>query len=560
LPLPNEQPDATRHACSLLLHGADNLLGMIIKARHGPSLARFLEELNHLRPDRTVVSASAADDVFFGGIDVSATLHAGHVVTQEGVLARASLMVVTSAQLLDAQKAARLVIFLQGMDKAPPIILIDESADDEENIPDILERYCAFRTLLTEQHLLALKIQKPWRPQLIENDRCLPVSQEQLVLATTIPIQFGLDDPRWGLFLLHAARCQASLRGADDVKLDDFEEVASLIIANRANKLPEEQDTAKPEVEDSEPSADSKPQQQEDLSPQDILVDAIKSAMPEIMLANLQQQNMQQSNGKSGRGPAKTGNRRGAPRPPRQANGHKDRGIHLGKTLANAAPWQRSRRAAGITRPHEGPIILPDDLALRRYAQESDRLVIFGVDASGSSAMARLAEVKGAVEQLLGQAYIHRDHVALVSFRGQDADLLLPATRSLVQTKKKLAGMLGGGGTPLATGMAACRQEALRARRQGLTALVVLLTDGRANVARDGSANRDQAKEDASAMARQFRAEGISSMVVDTGRRASTDLKELASMMAGRYQILPNARADQLSQMVGDALRPRSIA
>ncbi|HBQ22660.1 MAG TPA: magnesium chelatase ATPase subunit D, partial [Alphaproteobacteria bacterium] len=71
---------------------------------------------------------------------------------------------------------------------------------------------------------------------------------------------------------------------------------------------------------------------------------------------------------------------------------------------------------------------------------------------------------------------------------------------------------------------------------------------------------RDQAKEDASAMARQFRAEGISSMVVDTGRRASTDLKELASMMAGRYQILPNARADQLSQMVGDALRPRSIA
>ncbi|WP_412509900.1 VWA domain-containing protein, partial [Roseovarius sp. SYSU LYC5161] len=104
-------------------------------------------------------------------------------------------------------------------------------------------------------------------------------------------------------------------------------------------------------------------------------------------------------------------------------------------TLRAAAPWQALRARHGAARV----VIHPGDIRLRRYEDRSDRLVIFVVDASGSAAMARLAEAKGAVELLLGQAYARRDHVAVVAFRGSAAETLLPPTRSLVQAKRRLA-------------------------------------------------------------------------------------------------------------------------
>ena len=100
------------------------------------------------------------------------------------------------------------------------------------------------------------------------------------------------------------------------------------------------------------------------------------------------------------------------------------------------------RRTSGCAAPATA-----GDIRLRRYEERSDRLLIFTVDASGSAALARLAEAKGAIEILLAEAYARRDHVCLIAFRGTEAELLLPPTRSLVQTKRRLAGLPGGGGT-----------------------------------------------------------------------------------------------------------------
>ena len=111
-----------------------------------------------------------------------------------------------------------------------------------------------------------------------------------------------------------------------------------------------------------------------------------------------------------------------------------------------------------------------DDFRMTRFQQRTRTTTIFVVDASGSSALNRLAEAKGAVELLLADCYVRRDQVALLAFRGKEAELLLPPTRSLVRAKRSLAGLPGGGGTPLAAGIDAAwpwpTRSAARARRR----------------------------------------------------------------------------------------------
>jgi magnesium chelatase subunit D len=132
--------------------------------------------------------------------------------------------------------------------------------------------------------------------------------------------------------------------------------------------------------------------------------------------------------------------------------------------------------------------------------------------------------------------------------------VLLPPTRSLVQTKRRLAALPGGGGTPLAAGLGAALGLADQARRRGLTPTVVALTDGRANVALDGQADRARAGEDALAMGRALRAAGVEGVVIDTGNRPEPALKDLARAMGAVWLAMPRADARRLSQAVAAAL------
>ncbi|TKA97149.1 VWA domain-containing protein, partial [Cereibacter changlensis] len=229
-----------------------------------------------------------------------------------------------------------------------------------------------------------------------------------------------------------------------------------------------------------------------------------------------------------------------------------DARIDLVATLRAAAPWQPLRRK----QQNSDAVLLvrPSDIRLKRFRETSDRVLIFAVDASGSSAMARLAEAKGAVELLLGQAYARRDHVALVAFRGRDAELMLPPTRSLVQTKRRLAGLPGGGATPLAHGLQMALAVGMQARARGLTPTIALLTDGRGNIALDGSANRAQAEEDAQRLATSIRASGLPALVIDTANRPQPGLAALARALDAPYLALPRADAYKLSAALGQAL------
>ena len=226
--------------------------------------------------------------------------------------------------------------------------------------------------------------------------------------------------------------------------------------------------------------------------------------------------------------------------------------INVLETLRAAAPWQRLRRSTLPPTSTKLPrvVVRKEDFHVTRFRQLGQTTTVFVVDASGSSALNRLAEAKGAVELLLADCYVRRDSVAVLAFRGKVAEVLLPPTRSLARAKRSLAGLPGGGGTPLATAIDAAAALAGQIKRKGETPIVVLLTDGKANIARDGSAGRGPAASDALAAAAQLRATGVSTLLVDTSPQPQSSAEQLAAAMGAQYLALPYGGAQSLNQAV----------
>jgi magnesium chelatase subunit D len=220
--------------------------------------------------------------------------------------------------------------------------------------------------------------------------------------------------------------------------------------------------------------------------------------------------------------------------------------------LRAAAPWQRLRRSTLPPASAIAPriVVRKEDFHVTRFRQLGQTTTVFVVDASGSSALNRLAEAKGAVELLLADCYVRRDSVAVLAFRGKTAETLLPPTRSLARAKRSLAGLPGGGGTPLASAIDAAAALAGQIKRKGETPIVVLLTDGKANIARDGSPGRGPATSDALAAAMQLRATGVSALLVDTSPQPQSSAEQLAIAMGAQYLALPYGGAQSLNQAV----------
>ena len=365
--------------------------------------------------------------------------------------------------------------------------------------------------------------------------------------------RFGIHSARAAQFALTCARTHAALAGRSALSAEDIEIAAALIYPSRATLMPEApeappEQTPEPEQENAQEQAESA--QDTDLSelPQELLIKAVKALLPPDFLSRLATTGAQRSAAGTGAGQSRKSKARGRPAPSRPGRLDGQSRVDVIATLRSAAPWQKLRAAR---KPQRSRImIFPNDIHLKRYEQRAERLVIFIVDASGSAAMARLAEAKGAVELLLAEAYARRDYVALIAFRGASGDLMLPPTRSLVQTKRRLSALPGGGGTPLAGGLQAAGVLAQKALSQGKTPVLALLTDGRANISLDGSANRQKAAEDAALMAGWISGLGIKSVVMDVARSPNAALADLAQTLRAEYYPMPRADAHGLSQTV----------
>jgi magnesium chelatase subunit D len=282
------------------------------------------------------------------------------------------------------------------------------------------------------------------------------------------------------------------------------------------------------------------------------VLEAVQAALDPRLLASLAgEHGARAPRGGAGRaGQWQTGGGRGRPLGVRSGLPRRGERLDLVATLYAAAPWQALRRREAAAEGSRLLQVRRDDLRTRRYRQRRQTLTLFVVDASGSSALHRLAEAKGAVELLLAQCYARRDEVALLAFRGPAAELLLPPTRSLVRAKRSLAGLPGGGGTPLAAAIDAAAALALNARRGGRTPLVVFFTDGRGNLARDGTQGRAAGEADALRAAGAYAAATLQTLLVDTAPRPAPQTGRLADALGARYLALPYADAARLAGAV----------
>lgn len=583
-------------ACIATLLASDPLRFGGVHVRAGADALRsaWLDSIKNALPDGTPwikIPAGVDADSLLGGLDFAATLASSCPVMQRGLIARAhtGFLILSMAERCDplilaylqqAMDQGQVLIEREGIHQIIPaqfsLIVLDEGLDDECVLPDsLLDRlpfYLDTQTLGRWQEAGCIGAKR----YSLEAHEI--VSEGALKALCASAMQLGIFSMRPPLQALSVAQSLAAIKGHSLIEHEDLIEAGTLVYAARAKQLPppldeeiQEQSSQEPspqessppeeaaqhdqrQTENSNPPSSQRPLPESGTEDREILSQIVTS-LPADLLARLTAGYSLRGSGKvttSARQRKKIP-RHGRPIGSRQGDPRRGLPLDLRATLRAAIPWQKIR-----AKPLSTCIaVRSGDLHVKRLKPRTRSTAVFAVDASGSAALQRLSEAKGAVEALLAQCYVRRDQVALVSFRGAGAEVLLPPTRSLSRVRRELSALPGGGGTPLARGVQLAAQVAQECRRKGDAPLMVLLTDGRGNVGLDGTGGRARAEQDTLNVAHEIALQRLPCLVVDISPQPHERARQLAVALHGEYLALPMANADILSSAVNSRIANR---
>ncbi len=350
------------------------------------------------------------------------------------------------------------------------------------------------------------------------------VPREVIRAVAKICSDLGIETHRAEIVTIRAARAHAAYNGRKEVTIEDVKSVLDLTLPHRLKSRPFE-----------EPKVD---------------YDKI-----ERMLQDLSEG--KEGDGEFFRGDQKTGVSEGrAPKIEFKTRSFAHRGRRVNSLSKNHGRYvdfclegesiavDATLRAAalfGRRRPKKC------DLRYKRFVGKVASSIALVVDASGSMASLRRMEIaKGVLLDLLKDAYVKKDRVSLIVFKDMKAEVVVPPTNSPHFAVKRLVDIPVGGKTPLSAGLIKALDVLKSEKRKKRIPVLVIITDGRANVALEGDIKTEILR-----VAESIRKEGIFTVVIDADDYVSIGFsRDIHRVTGGLY-----FRLRDLNEKIGSVIK-----